>query len=256
MKALIYGGDGMLADTFKDVLAKDKWEIVSCGRDDVDIRTDLARWVLDENKPDWAINCAALTDEDWCESHMQETFQANTWGAINVAKACADTDTPLVHIRSCHEKEIPNNYALAKYLGYRGVKHVWGRRSIIAMTGWLFGSRKDHQFVDIIRESLSNGSNLGITNNNFGTPTSCYDFAKSVVDLMRKQHYGEFTIANEGKVSRWQYAAAICAALGKQNPFHIDNDFKEKAARPYDSSLESTLPSRPYEEALCDYLSQ
>ena len=256
MKALIYGGDGMLADTFKDVLTKDKWEVVSCNRDDVDIRTDLARWVLDENKPDWAVNCAALTDEDWCESHMQETFQANTWGAINVAKACAETNTPLVHIRSCHEKEITNNYALAKYLGYRGVKHVWGCKSIIAMTGWLFGSCKDNQFVSIIRESLSNGSDLGITDNNYGTPTSCYDFCEVVVDLMRKQHYGEFTIANQGRVSRWQYADAVCKALKVQNPFHVNNDFEEEATRPYDCSLKSILPTRKYEEALWESLNK
>ena len=256
MKALIYGGDGMLADTFKDVLVKDKWDVVSCSRDDVDIRTDLAKWVLEDNKPDWAINCAALTNEDWCESHLQETFQANTWGAINIAKACAETNTPLVHIRSCHEKEITNNYALAKYLGYKGVKHVWGRKSIIAMTGWLFGSNKDHQFVSMVRESLTNGSDMGITDNSYGTPTSCYDLAESVVDLMRKRHYGEFTIANEGRVTRMQYARTICAKLDKPDFFTVNNDYKEAAKRPYDCSLESTLPLRKYEEALWESLNK
>jgi dTDP-4-dehydrorhamnose reductase len=237
----------MLADTFVDVLGRDA---VPCSRDDVDVRTGLVDWAIEENKPDWVVNCAALTDEDWCEDNLQATLQVNTWGAINVANACRDANVPLVHIRSCHEIDLPNIYGLCKALAHTGVKRIWGRRSIIAMTGWFFGSRKDNQFVSQVLSSLSNGHSMGITDNNYGTPTYTYDFVRAVVDLMRKRHYGQFTIANLGRVTRWAYASAVCNVLGVDNPFRINNDYEERAPRPFDCSLETTIPMRPYEEAL------
>jgi dTDP-4-dehydrorhamnose reductase len=118
------------------------------------------------------------------------------------------------------------------------------------MTGWFFGSRKDNQFVSQVLSSLSNGHSMGITDNNYGTPTYTYDFAHAVVDLMRKKHYGVFTVANLGRVTRFDYAAAVCRVLGIDNPFHKNNNYEERAPRPFDCSLETTIPMRPYEEAL------
>lgn len=70
----------------------------------VDIRDiENVRSVLSAKKASVVINAAGKTgvpNVDWCESHLTETFDANTIGALNVAKVCADLGAHLIHLGS------------------------------------------------------------------------------------------------------------------------------------------------------------
>lgn len=53
------------------------------------------------NKPDVIINCIGRTGNpnvDWCESHKEETFEANVRVAQLIKQACKDHKKPMIHI--------------------------------------------------------------------------------------------------------------------------------------------------------------
>ncbi|MBT4191840.1 MAG: sugar nucleotide-binding protein, partial [Candidatus Diapherotrites archaeon] len=54
-----------------------------------------------ENAPQVVINCAGETGRpnvDWCEDNKQKTFDGNVLLPLNLAKACEETKTKLVHM--------------------------------------------------------------------------------------------------------------------------------------------------------------
>ena len=54
-----------------------------------------------EKAPEFVINCAGETGRpnvDWCEDNKQKTFDGNVLLPLNLAKACEETKTKLVHM--------------------------------------------------------------------------------------------------------------------------------------------------------------
>jgi 3,5-epimerase/4-reductase len=54
-----------------------------------------------EKAPEFVINCAGKTGRpnvDWCEDNKQKTFDGNVLLPLNLAKACEETGTKLVHM--------------------------------------------------------------------------------------------------------------------------------------------------------------
>ncbi len=62
-----------------------------------------ARAEIARVRPRAVINAAGKTGRpnvDWCESHPHETFHANVTGALNLARACHESDVHLLHLSS------------------------------------------------------------------------------------------------------------------------------------------------------------
>jgi dTDP-4-dehydrorhamnose reductase len=56
---------------------------------------------INTHKPRVVINCAGkvgINTIDWCEDNRQETFEGNVLLPLNIARACEQTNTKLVHI--------------------------------------------------------------------------------------------------------------------------------------------------------------
>jgi len=64
---------------------------------------DDAIKVIKEHNPEVLINCAGATGRpnvDWCEDNKEETFNSNVILPLNLAKACKETNTRMVHLGS------------------------------------------------------------------------------------------------------------------------------------------------------------
>ena len=61
-------------------------------------KLDQVRSTLSETEFDLLINCAALTNVDYCESHRDEAFLLNAEGPRLLAEICAEKSAKLVHI--------------------------------------------------------------------------------------------------------------------------------------------------------------
>ena len=97
MKILITGAYGMLGSDLRDILSSH--ELIATGSKDLDI-TDCEKVLefIKENSPDIVINAAAYTAVDDCETHFDEAYQVNAIGPRNLAMACREIDSPLIHI--------------------------------------------------------------------------------------------------------------------------------------------------------------
>ncbi|MBU0761968.1 MAG: sugar nucleotide-binding protein [Candidatus Altiarchaeota archaeon] len=96
MKYLIFGA-GYMARMFAEGLDDACISNVRV-RDSSDSLNEIVR-----ANPEWVINCAGIVGRpnvDWCESHRMETFMGNVILPLDIAKACRETGTPLLHIGS------------------------------------------------------------------------------------------------------------------------------------------------------------
>ena len=77
MKFAIIGTNGRLGAALAREYARD-FEVTSFERRQLDLaQLERVRSILSEAKFDLLINCAALTNVDYCESHREEAFLVN-----------------------------------------------------------------------------------------------------------------------------------------------------------------------------------
>ena len=86
MKIAIIGANGRLGAALAREYARD-YEVTSYDRRQLDLgQLDRVRSALAGAKFELLINCAALTNVDYCESHREEAFVVNAEGPQLLAK--------------------------------------------------------------------------------------------------------------------------------------------------------------------------
>ncbi len=99
-KVLLTGGLGFFCTRFS-ARYKEEFEILSTGKDDLDITDELkVMKVFKEFKPDYVIHAAAIAITDFCNKHPEIAYKVNVGGSVNVAKACKAVNAKLVFISS------------------------------------------------------------------------------------------------------------------------------------------------------------
>jgi dTDP-4-dehydrorhamnose reductase len=77
MKIAIMGAKGRVGAALARAYARD-CEVISSDRHELDLgQLDRVRSVLSDFKFELLLNCAALTNVDYCESHREEAFLVN-----------------------------------------------------------------------------------------------------------------------------------------------------------------------------------
>ena len=51
-------------------------------------REEAVRAYLEEQRPEFVIHCAALSNTWYCEQHADESHKVNVQGTVRIAKAC------------------------------------------------------------------------------------------------------------------------------------------------------------------------
>ena len=134
-KVLILGAKGMLGREFLDFFELHKeYQTIPVDKDNFDIKSfSSVKSALNKYKPDFVINCAALINVEYCESHPIEAYSVNSFGPGNIARALADLEfkkTKFIHISTSDvfggekkffkESDNPNPvnvYGWSKFLG-------------------------------------------------------------------------------------------------------------------------------------------
>ena len=218
--------------------------------------------VIHEVKPALVINAAAYTDVDGCEDHRDLAFAVNGDALVSIASACSDTGACLVHYSSDYifdgtktsylENDVPrpiNAYGESKLLGEKNIQNSMEDYRIIR-TSWLFGTHGKN-FVDTMIRLSREMPEVRVVNDQFGKPTYTADLAHATAGIVGLTP-GIYHITNEGVCSWFEFARAIIpnavACSTAQYPV--------KAKRPAYSVLinTKTLPMRPWNEALSEYI--
>jgi dTDP-4-dehydrorhamnose reductase len=225
----IIGAGGRLGAALAREYSRD-FEVTGFKRDQLDLsRLDRIRSVLDQNEFDLLINCAALTNVDYCESHRDEAFLVNSDAPRLLAEVCRDKSATLIHISTDYVfdgnhhtpyiEEDPTGplgvYAESKVAGEGAVLAVSPEHLVVRLS-WVFGPDKP-SFIDQVIQRARVNERAAAVADKFSSPTYTIDVANWLRLAWENDAHGILHLANNGECSwqEWaQYAIDVCHDLG------------------------------------------
>lgn len=263
-KIFITGCGGMLGEAAYKILSS-RSRVLATDKDFnesflsfADLRnfTDM-RDQITTYSPDIVFNLGALTDLEYCEQHVDETWHVNTMAVENLAQICRDIDVRMVHISTAGifngkqefytDYDLPDPlcvYGKSKYASELAVQRVWAKHFIFR-AGWMMGGgpKKDKKFVNKIIKQINNGKKeLFVVDDKLGTPTYTFDFIENIVRVIEHDIYGLYNLVCEGSCSRFEVAREILTLLNRNDVklSEVSSDYFKKeyfALRPASEQL-------------------
>jgi len=288
-KVLITGSGGMLGDAFYNLFK----DVCNLKATDIDLNTkwleyldvrdfDMYKQLVDKFRPEYILHLAALTDLEYCEENVENTYLTNTTSVENAVILAKNVDATLVYISTAgifdgkkdvyDDWDMPNPinvYGRSKYMGELYVEKNMDKYFVFR-AGWMMGAgmEKDKKFVNKIIQQIKNGNReLNVVNDKLGTPTYTYDFAKNVLKMLETNYYGIYNLVCDDDCSRYDVACEILKIFKLEKEIRVNkvsSDYFKKeyfAPRPFSEKLLSEklrlrelYLMRNWRVALSDYL--
>jgi dTDP-4-dehydrorhamnose reductase len=229
MKIAIIGANGRLGAALVREYARD-FEVTSFARREIDLsKLDQVRTGLSKIEFDLLINCGALTNVDYCESHREEAFLVNAEAPRLLAEIGNDKSAKLVHFSTDYvfdgKKSDPySEEAMAVPLSVYGESKLEGERRVLEVSSqhlvvrlsWVFGPDKP-SFIDQIIQRARENDVVTAVADKFSAPTYTIDVPSWLRLAIDQSAKGILHLANNGGCSwqEWaQYAIDVCRSLG------------------------------------------
>lgn len=275
MKVLITGANGMLAKAVINEL-KDE-ELILTDVADLDITNiEAVRRFVEENKPQYIINCAAYTAVDKAEEQEEIARKVNAIGPKNLAIVANEEDVTLIHISTDYvfggDKDVEEDYSEMEEKSPNsvyGITKLEGEQEIISScfkyyifrTAWLYGD--GNNFVRTMLKLGKEKESINVVMDQHGSPTYAVDLARIIHQAIDKNiPYGIYHATNQGYTTWYEFTKQIFEKAGiecKVNPV-TSEEFASKAKRPKNSKLskkkllDAGIEVPNYEDALDRYL--
>lgn len=259
-KILITGCNGQLGRALRKEYAQENVEFINTdvageGIVPLDITSvEAVLSLVEKEKPDVIINCAAHTNVDACESQWDLAYQINAIGPRNLAIAAEKTGAKLIHVSTDYvfpgtcpkpltEFDAPgpiSAYGKTKYEGELFVKE-FSRRHFILRTAWLYGEGKN--FVKTMLKLAESHEEITVVSDQFGSPTSAVELAKMIHFLEPTENYGTYHATCEGQCSWADFAVEIFKRAGKNTKvkYITTEEYNSPAKRPAYSILDNYM---------------
>ena len=271
MRIAITGANGQLGHALQTALKEH--QLILLDHQTLDIGSPHATQALLALFPEVVIQAAAMTDVDGCERNPDEAYRINALGAQHVAQACAELNAAFVYVSTDYvfdgakhapydEDDAPNPlsvYGRTKLHGEEFARLT--PRHYIARTSWVY-ARGRKNFVNRVIQLADERPRLNMVTTEIGSPTYASDLAAAIAQLLRHPQYGVYHLVNEGAVSRYDFARAILAAIGKRDyPLDPITTFSRAAQPPPYGALRNNraaalgITLRPWQAALHECLS-
>ena len=271
MVALVTGAKGQLGQSIQFIASNyPQIKFVFCSSADLDISNlESCQSVFSKIKPNYCINAAAYTAVDKAESEPEKAHLINVDGARNLAAACKEHSTILLHISTDFvfdgnkknvtlsavevpytEEDIPNPtgvYGQTKLEGEKAIQATFENHYIIR-TSWVY-SQYGNNFMKTMLRLASERDSISVVNDQIGTPTNAVDLAKVLIKIIltdnrqpTTDNFGIYNFSNEGQCSWYDFAKKIFEI----NSIKIDlkpiptSSFPTPAKRPKFSVLDKT----------------
>ena len=271
MKVLVTGANGQLGNElrlasvgsshdfiFTDVNQQEVQETVYLDITDY----DAVLSVVEQNKVDVIVNCAAFTNVDAAESNFALAEKLNADAPANLAKAIHSVGGLLVHISTdyvfgkepyntpCKEDQTgtPTGvYGLTKLHGEQRIL-AEGCDHVIIRTAWLY-SEFGRNFCKTMLNLTATKPQLKVVFDQVGTPTYAWDLAQAILRVIDDyaanggRNSGIYHFSNEGVCSWYDFTKMIQEYSGQTacdvQPCH-SNEFPSPVTRPAYSVLDKT----------------
>ena len=275
MKILITGANGMLAKAVRERFKEE--ELICTDVAELDITNkDAVLKFIEENRPEYIINCAAYTAVDKAEENEELADKINAIGPQNLAIAAKENDCTLIHIST--DYVFSGDLDVEKcYLedDAKGPVTVYGKTKLhgeeliqdstekyyIFRTAWLYGD--GNNFVRTMINAGKEREEVSVVNDQYGSPTYSVDLANVIAEAIEKKiPYGVYHTTNEGFTTWYDFTKKIYELAKidcKVSPV-TSEQFVRPAKRPKNSMLskekllKAGIKIPEYEDALKRYL--
>jgi dTDP-4-dehydrorhamnose reductase len=275
LKILITGGGGMLGRDVALAAREVGHEPIALTHAELDISDRAAvEQACIEHYPGAVVNCAAWTNVDGAEEHLDEATDVNGRGAGNVAAAAAAVGAGVIYPSTDYvfdgrkeEGYVESDpvgplsaYGMSKLAGERETAAA-NERHWIVRASWLFGVN-GRNFVETMLSLARDRDEVVVVRDQIGCPTYTGHLAAGLVRLLDAEQYGIHHMAGAGRCSWYDFAVEIFRQAGAETRvLSMTSDMLDRPApRPAFSVLISErehpvlLPD--WQHGLADYLAE
>jgi dTDP-4-dehydrorhamnose reductase len=273
LNIVVIGKSGQLAHEIVRLAGDDS---VHClGRDDINIldAVSLAS-VLNRFQPEGIINASAYTAVDKAESDQTNAYALNQTAVVNLATYAKQHHCHLVHVSTDYvfggDKGSPYQvddsydpqgvYGASKAAGEKSLLDIYPQASCILRTSWVYASHGNN-FVKTMLRLMAEKQELGVIDDQIGSPTWARDLAKACIYAIKNQVSGVHHWTDNGVASWYDFAVAIQSlALEKGLLTHAipikpipSSAYPTPAKRPHYSVLDKSTLAKEFSELLPQY---
>ena len=257
MRVLVTGSTGQLGQTIEELYLNNNAgiEFMFTSKSKLDI-TDInsIKNIFKTEQFDYCINCAAYTNVEQAEKIPKIAFDVNTEGVKNLAKACKEFGTILIHISTDYvfdgEKEggytvadTPNpinEYGKSKLQGEKYIQDILERYFIIR-TSWLYSKKYGRNFYTKILEKAETETLINVTTNQIGCPTNTVNLSRFIFGVLKDKNegFGIWHFADKQVMTWYDFAQKILMENGISDNVTLvkTNNYRTFARRPKNSVL-------------------
>lgn len=227
---VVIGAGGRLGSALCAACAPENL-VASLRHKDLDLEdSESIKTVLGELEYDTLWLTAALTDVDYCETHVEQTRKVNTDAAKLIAQISAEKGAQVILFSTDYvfdgEKNEPycekdnthplNVYGESKLLAEEQVLAA-SEHNLVIRLSWLFGHDKPGFPSWAIKQAMQTKS-LSVVSNRHSSPTYTGDVIKALTPLIRGEMEvsGILHLCNQG-VCTWQEWAQHCVDCAAEN---------------------------------------
>jgi len=256
-KVLVTGANGQLGKTIEELYLENEFGIdfVFASKKTLDITNQYSiTTYLSNNKFDYCINCAAYTNVEQAEKNPEIAFNVNAEGVKNLAIACKDHNTILIHISTDYvfdgKKSQPysvdditnpiNIYGESKLKGEKCIQELL-KKYFIVRTSWLYSKKHGENFYKIILNKIKTQNQLTITTEQKGCPTNTVNLSKYIINLIIEgdNTFGIYHYCDRDAMTWYDFAKKILIEnnLFDKTRLIKGNNYRTLAERPKNSIL-------------------
>lgn len=255
-KILVIGGNGQLGNCFRKLAPEfeNRFEFNFTDSETLDITE--AEKVSDffyDFQPHFCINASAYTAVDLAENESEKAFAVNADGVANLALACDEHKTVLIHISTDYVFDGDTNISYSEDnftnpQGVYGASKLKGEelalslnpKTVVIRTSWLY-SEFNRNFVKTMLNLFSSKDQLGVVSDQFGQPTNANDLAEAVMKIIETEPktYGIFHFSNYPETSWFGFAEKIAQFSESKIKLNaiVTEQFPTPAKRPKRSTM-------------------
>ena len=187
------------------------------------LEKDIVESILDNARPDWVVNCAALADLDICEDDPELAKLLNTDLPRRLARACKMRSIPFTHISTdavfngqkdgFYSEEDPPNptgvYAKTKLDGEWAVLTENPKAAVARVNfyGWSLSGRRS--LAEFFYNNLSHNKSMSGFTDVLFCPMLVNDTVRTLFKMFKRELKGLYHLVGPQAMSKYQFGVEI-----------------------------------------------